>query len=469
MRLYFLGIGGTLMGSLALLAKQQGHQVSGFDKALYPPMSEQLAATGVKVFEGFEPKQMKPTPDLAVIGNAGLPRGHEAIEHVLDNNVPYLSGAEWLGNTVLRGRWAIAVAGTHGKTTTASMIAHILDQAGLDPGFLIGGLPGNFEASARLGTGRHFVVEADEYDTSYFDRRSKFRHYRPRTLVLNNLEYDHADIFDDLAQIQFQFHHLVRSVPGNGLIIAPTSDRNLDEVLKQGCWTTVTRFGPGTRRRIPQVDPELTGDQWRARGIAPDASRFNVWLNDANVGAVSWSLIGRHNADNALAALAAAHHAGASPESAISALHSFAGPRRRMELIVDRPGLKVYDDFAHHPTAIRTTLEGLRAKVGNDRIVAVVEPRTHTMSLGTLREDLTNCCVAADEAIWFRGENIQWNVAEIARASLVPARVENDIGVLTAKIAAFEEGTKRPTHVVIMSNGAFGGIYERLRERLAPA
>ena len=467
MRLYFLGIGGTLMGSLALLAKQQGHHVSGFDKVLYPPMSEQLAATGIQVFEGFDPRQMEPPPDLAVIGNAGLPRGHEAIEYVLDNDIRYVSGAEWLGNTVLRDRWTIAVAGTHGKTTTASMIAHILDQAGLDPGFLIGGLPGNFEASSRLGTGRHFVVEGDEYDTSYFDRRSKFLHYRPRTLVLNNLEYDHADIFDDLAQIQFQFHHLVRSVPGNGLVIAPTSDRNIDDVLRRGCWTTVTKFGPGTKRRIPGVDPDLTGDQWRARGISADASRFNVWSNDNNVGAVSWSLMGRHNVDNALAALAAVCHCGVNPESAISALSSFKGPRRRMELIVDRPGLKIYDDFAHHPTAIRTTLEGLRGKVGNDRIVAVVEPRTHTMSLGTLREDLTNCCVAADESIWFRGENIQWNVAEIARESLVPATVENDIGVLTARIAALEDGSKRPTHVVIMSNGAFGGIYERLRERLA--
>lgn len=465
MRLYFLGIGGTLMGSLALLAKQQGHQVSGFDRAFYPPMSDQLAASAIRVFEGFDPAQLRPKPDLAVIGNAGLPRGHDAVEYVLDNDLPYLSGAEWLGTEVLRGRWTIAVAGTHGKTTTASMVAHILDQAGLAPGFLIGGAPGNFDASARLGAGHCFVVEADEYDTSYFDRRSKFLHYRPKTLILNNLEFEHADIFDDLAEIQFQFHHLVRAVPSNGLIVAPGNDRHVDDVLRQGCWTPVVRFGSAAWRRAV-VDSELTSDQWRSTNVASDGSRFGVTLNARSVGSVNWALIGRHNVDNALAAVAAARHAGVRPTDSVAALNSFKNCKRRMELIVDRPGLKVYDDFAHHPTAIRATLESLRARVGNQRIVAVVEPSTHTMSLGTLREELTNCCAAADESVWFRGDNIQWNVAEIARASLVPATVESDVGRLTTQIVALDGGTERCTHVVIMSNGAFGGIYERLQKRL---
>lgn len=467
MRLYFLGIGGTLMGSLAQLAQQKGFEVSGFDRALYPPMSEQLAAAGIEVFEGFDPAQLRPPPDLAVVGNAAMPRGHEAVEYVLEHDIPYTSGAEWLGETVLRERWTIAAAGTHGKTTTASMIAHILDHAGLDPGFLIGGVPANFPASARLGTGPCFVVEADEYDTSYFDRRSKFLHYRPKTLVINNLEFDHADIFDDLEQIQYQFHHLVRAVPRSGLIIAPSRDANVEATLKQGCWTPVSTFDLAEDGELPQDSKIATADQWLAVDIEPDGGRFAVSLNGVRIGSVDWELIGRHNVANALAALAATRHAGVPASHGIAALGTFRGVRRRMELIVDRPGLKVYDDFAHHPTAIRTTLQGLRARVGDDLVVAVVEPRTHTMSLGTLRDDLTNCCAAADEAIWFRGDNIKWDVAEVARDSPVPASVETDIDTLVDRIAAFETDGARPTHVVAMSNGAFGGIYERLRKRLA--
>lgn len=467
MRLYFLGIGGTLMGSLAQLAQQKGFEVSGFDRALYPPMSEQLAAAGIEVFEGFDPAQLRPPPDLAVVGNAGMPRGHEAVEYVLEHDIPYTSGAEWLGDAVLRERWTIAAAGTHGKTTTASMIAHILDHAGLDPGFLIGGVPVNFPASARLGSGPFFVVEADEYDTSYFDRRSKFLHYRPKTLVINNLEFDHADIFADLEQIQYQFHHLVRAVPRSGLIIAPSRDANIEATLKQGCWTPVSTFDLAEDGEPPKDSKMATADQWHAVDIDPDGGRFAVSLNGVRIGSVDWELIGRHNVANALAALAATRHAGVPVSHGIAALGTFRGVRRRMELIVDRPGLKVYDDFAHHPTAIRTTLQGLRARVGDDLVVAVVEPRTHTMSLGTLRDDLTNCCAAANEAIWFRGDNIQWDVAEVARDSPVPASVETDIDTLVDRIAAFETDATRPTHVVAMSNGAFGGIYERLRKRLA--
>ena len=469
MRLYFLGIGGTLMGSLAQLAKQKGFAVSGFDRALYPPMSDQLAAAGIEVFEGFDPAQLRPPPDLAIVGNAGMPRGHEAVEYVLDHGLPYRSGAEWLGEAVLPGRWTIAAAGTHGKTTAASMIAHILDKAGLDPGFLIGGVPVNFPTSARLGTGPFFVVEADEYDTSYFDRRSKFLHYRPRTLVINNLEFDHADIFDDLEQIQYQFHHLVRAVPRSGLIIAPSCDANVEATLKRGCWTPVSTIGLVEDGETPVDSTMATADQWHAVDIDADGSRFTVALNGTHVGPVDWKLMGRHNVANALAALAATQHAGVPAADGIAALGTFRGVRRRMELIVDLPGLKVYDDFAHHPTAIRSTLEGLRARVGSERIVAVVEPRTHTMSLGTLRADLTTCCAAADEAIWFRGDNVQWDVGQVAKDSLVPASVETDIGRLVEGIAGYEADRSLPTHVVVMSNGAFGGIYDRLRQRLGAA
>lgn len=468
-RLYFLGIGGTLMGGLALLARQMGCQVGGFDRALYPPMSDQLAAAGIAVFEGFDAAQLRPAPDLVVVGNAKLPRGHAAIEAVLERNLPYVSGAEWLGNAVLRGRWTIAAAGTHGKTTTAGMVAHILDRAGLDPGFLIGGAPGNFDVSARLGSGVGFVVEADEYDTSYFDRRSKFVHYRPQTLIVGNIEHDHADIFDDVGQIQTQFHHLLRTVPGNGLIVAPAADARVDEVLAMGCWTPVVRFGVASAA-LPDGPGEgegRRGDFWHVRGAAADGSRFTVMRGGEAVGDVSWSLVGMHNVANALAAVAAARHAGARAEDAVAALASFKSGRRRLEPIVERPALTIYDDFAHHPTAIRATLAGLRAKVGGERIVAVVEPRTHTMSLGTLRAELSTCCADADQAIWFRGGNIRWDVREVAAASPIPATVEDDIDRLVDAIAALDGGA--PCHVLLMSNGPFGGIYSKLRARFAAA
>lgn len=456
-RLFFLRIGGTLMGSLALLARQLGYEVAGFDDALYPPMSDLLRDADIRLFEGFEPSQLQPPPDLVIVGNANLPRGHPAIEHVLDGNLPYTSGAAWLGDAVLRPRWPIAVAGTHGKTTTASMVAHILERAGLAPGFLIGGVPVNFGTSARLGDGPLFVVEADEYDTSYFDRRSKFVHYRPRTLVVNNLEHDHADIFADLGQIQTQFHHLLRTVPGNGLIVAPVADANVDAVLDAGCWTPVTRFAPSS-----------ADSGWSAVDMAADSSAFAVCRDGEPVGEVRWPLLGEHNVANGLAAIAATHHAGVAPEAAAAALGTFAGVKRRLELIVATPTLRIYDDFAHHPTAIRTTLAGLRAHVGQERIVAVVEPRTHTMSLGTLREELATCCASADEAIWFRGANIRWDVGEVAAASPVPAAIETDMDSLLARIVALAAPNAADrTHVVLLSNGAFGGIYERLKQRFA--
>ena len=456
-RLYFLGIGGTLMGSLALLAREQGHHVRGFDQKLYAPMSDQLAAADVEVFEGFEPSQLRPAPDIVVIGNAKLPRGHPAVEHVLESGLRYTSGAQWLGEAVLPGRWVVAVSGTHGKTTTASLVAHILEWAGLAPGFLIGGVPSGFGASARLGRGECFVVEADEYDTSYFDRRSKFVHYRPRTLVINNLELDHADIFADVEQMQIQFHHLLRTVPAGGLVIAPAMDANVEKVLNMGCWTPVVRFGDG---------PANGCDRWLATDRAADGSRFVVRLNGGRECAVSWPLIGEHNVCNGLAAIAAARHAGVPPALAADALGAFAGVKRRLERIVDLPRLRVYDDFAHHPTAIASTLRGLRAKVGGERIVAVVEPGTHTMSLGALRASLAQCCAAADEAIWFRGPNIRWDVDGLVRASPVPASVTTDIDQLVERIVAMRARARGRCHVVLMSNGAFGGLYAKLAARL---
>ena len=464
---YFLGIGGTLMGSLAQLAKQMGFAVTGSDTALYPPMSDQLAAAGITVFEGFDPAQLDPAPDMIVIGNAGLPRGHEAVEYILEAGLPYTSGAAWLGNVVLRNRWVLAVAGTHGKTTTASMLAWILDQAGLSPGYLIGGAPQNFSQSARLGDTPFFVVEADEYDTSYFDRRSKFVHYRPRTLILNNLEYDHADIFDDLRAIQTQFHNLLRTVPGNGLILAPCQDEALNEVLGMGCWSHLSRIGPGPLRRPIEAD---NGELWEVSAPSNDGRAFDVVLNNNTLGRIEWRLIGQHNQSNALNAIAAARHAGVPPEHAIAALNKFEGVKRRMEVLYDNATFTLYDDFAHHPTAIRSTLEGLRKRVGSERIIAIIEPRTHTMSLGTLRHELTTCCAAADEVWWFRGENIKWDLTEVTQHSVVPARLfDNHDKLIDAVVQAATnpDGQGRKRHALIMSNGAFGGIYQKLVERLS--
>jgi UDP-N-acetylmuramate: L-alanyl-gamma-D-glutamyl-meso-diaminopimelate ligase len=459
--IYFLGIGGTLMGSLAQLAKEKGYRVSGSDKALYPPMSDQLSRANIAIYEGFDPAQLDPEPDLVVIGNAGLPRGHPGVEYVLERGLPYTSGAEFLGREILADRWVLAVSGTHGKTTTASMLAWILEQAGLAPGYLIGGVPKNFDVSARLGKDPFFVVEADEYDTSYFDRRSKFVHYHPRTLIINNLEYDHADIFPDLAAIQTQFHHLIRTIPGGGLIVAPASDDNVHEVLQMGCWTPTARFGPASHRPALEQD---NGEQWRAEST--EGTAFNVFLNDDNLGMVRWSQLGEHNMMNGLAAIAAARHAGVQPERAIDALSDFSGVLRRMDLIAEVGETFVYDDFAHHPTAIRKTLQGLRKQVGNDEIIAIVEPRSHTMSLGTLRDELTTCCAAADAVYWFRGENIKWDLSEVVQACVVPAHQHDDLDRLMDALAKLP---KRRRHLVIMSNGSFGGIYARLPERLRAA
>jgi UDP-N-acetylmuramate: L-alanyl-gamma-D-glutamyl-meso-diaminopimelate ligase len=431
-------------------------------------MSDQLAAADIEVHEGFDPIHLDPAPDMVVVGNAQLPRGHPGIEYILERGLPYTSGAEWLGREILQGRWVLAVSGTHGKTTTASMLAHILDRTGLDPGFLIGGVPRDFGRSARLGSTPFFVVEADEYDTSYFDRRSKFVHYRPRTLVINNLEYDHADIFPDLAAIQTQFHHLLRTVPGGGLIVAPEHDEAVDHVLRMGCWTPVARVRGSQRpRKVAKVGSD-SGDLWIARQIAADGSKFTPNLNDTPLGEVEWGQLGQHNVTNALNAIAAARHAGVPAEHAIEALSSFQGVTRRLELIAEVGPVRVYDDFAHHPTAIRTTLQGLRKHVGVDEIIAVIEPRSHTMSLGTLRDELANCCAAADAVYWFRGENIKWDLTEVVHASVIPATMDDDLSHLIRTLVGLPPPKTR-RHIVIMSNGAFGGIHGTLRDALTRA
>lgn len=460
-----MGIGGTLMGSLAILAKEAGYVVSGSDQKIYPPMSDLLAEAQIEISEGFSPENLTPPPDLVIVGNAGLPRGHPGIEYMLEQGLPFASGAEWLGREILSNRWVIAASGTHGKTTTASMIAWILEYAGLEPGFVIGGAPNNFEQSARLGKGPFFVVEADEYDTSYFDRRSKFVHYRPRTLAINNLEFDHADIFADLAAIQAQFHLLLRTVPANGLIVAPELDTGVNQVLKQGCWTPVSRVNQSLRETTQRQRIEQeTGEIWHTPNAASDGHRFDVWMNDTSYGTVEWPLLGNHNINNGLTAIAAARHAGVPAAQAVAALSEFKGVRRRMELIATIGSTRVYDDFAHHPTAIRTTLQGLRNAVGADEIIAVIEPRTHTMALGALQDELKTCCAPADQICWFRGDNVKWDIHSVAANCVVPASVDDDMETLLQRLS---KPSDKPRHIVIMSNGSFQNIYQRLPERLA--
>ena len=427
MHIHILGICGTLMGSIALLARELGHQVTGTDENVYPPMSTQLENAGIGLSTGYTAECVPTGTELVIVGNANLPRGNPALETVMNRGITYTSGAEWLGRYLLADRWVIAVAGTHGKTTTTSMISWILEYAGLNPGFLIGGIPKNFEQSSRLGADPFFVIEADEYDTSYFDRRSKFLHYRPRTLVMNNLEFDHADIFEDLDAIKAQFHLLLRSVPSEGLVIHPHDDANLDDVLAQGCWTPTLAIG---------------GEQLKAVLQSEDGSRFSVVLSGKTKGEVSWSMTGNHNVSNALSAIAAARHVGVSPEVACEALSGFEGVKRRMELIHSepilskpghsKPGLHIYDDFAHHPTAIDTTLAGLRNKVGSERILAIIEPASHTMKLGIHESTLANSARHADQIIWFQPASIKWDMQKLSDGNM---SLESDIEELVKTVA----------------------------------
>jgi UDP-N-acetylmuramate: L-alanyl-gamma-D-glutamyl-meso-diaminopimelate ligase len=454
MHVHILGICGTFMGGIAALARAAGHRVTGSDRSVYPPMSEQLAALGIELIEGYEPEQLKLKPDVVVVGNV-MSRGNPLIEALLESNIPYTSGPEWLARHVLASRWTLAVAGTHGKTTTSSVLAWILEYAGLDPGFLIGGVPGNFNVTARLGGGEHFVVEADEYDTAFFDKRAKFVHYRPRTAVLNNLEHDHADIYPDVASIQWQFHQLLRMVPRHGTVVANAGDANVMHVIDMGCWTPVERFASGA-----------TGDTaWYALA-APDGdySNFLVMEGNRQVGEVTWPMVGRHNAENALAAMLAARHAGVKIETALAALKEFKGIRRRMEVrgVVD--GITVYDDFAHHPTAVDTTIDGLRRRIGPARLIAVLEPRSNTMKLGTHRDALAKSLSRADHVWMYQGPTVQWDVAGSVASLGARASVATDIDQL---VATLDATLVAGDHVLIMSNGGFGGIHEKLLQRLA--
>jgi UDP-N-acetylmuramate: L-alanyl-gamma-D-glutamyl-meso-diaminopimelate ligase len=449
LHLHIVGIAGTFMGGIAALARAAGHRVTGSDRAVYPPMSTQLAALGIDLIEGYDPDQLALQPDVFVIGNV-MSRGNALVEAILDSGRRYESGPEWLARNVLAGRWVLGVAGTHGKTTTTSLLAWILECAGMEPGFLVGGVPLDFGVSARLGAGRHFVVEADEYDTAFFDKRAKFVHYRPRTAILNNLEHDHADIYPDVASIQRQFHLLLRTVPGNGRLVVNAADRHLDEVLEMGCWTPVERF---------TADASATAD-WRV--VADPASgyaRFAVMHGEREVGEVEWSTLGRHNAENALAALVAARHAGVDEQAALEALRRFGGVRRRLELRGTVDGVLVYDDFAHHPTAIATTLEGVRRTAGGGRVIAVLEPRSNTMKLGTHRAALAESLRGADRVFVYRSPEVRWDVAGAMQPLGALATVHDDLERLTSALVAESRPGDR---MVLMSNGAFGGLHERL-------
>jgi len=437
MHIHILGICGTFMGGIAVLAKQAGHKVTGCDAGVYPPMSTQLENQGIALTEGFDPAQIRLAPDMFVIGNV-VSRGNPLMEEILNRGLPYMSGPQWLAEHVLKDKWTLAVAGTHGKTTTSAMLAWILEYAGLQPGFLIGGVPQNFGVSARLTDSPFFVVEADEYDTAFFDKRSKFVHYHPRTAVLNNLEFDHADIFPDLAAIETQFHHLVRTVPGNGLIVANGRESSLDRVLARGCWTPVERFGT-------------------AQGWAIGAAGA-VAFKEEYQGTLNWPLLGEHNRMNALAAIAAARHAGVPAGFGIEALAKFENVKRRMEVRGVANGITVYDDFAHHPTAIATTVAGLRHKVDGARILAVLEPRSNTMKLGVMKDALPGSLKDADQVFCY-GANLGWDAA----AALAPlgdkAQTFDDLDQLVTAVTAIA----RPgDHVLVMSNGGFGGVHEKL-------
>ena len=450
--IHILGICGTFMGGIALLARELGYRVTGSDASVYPPMSTQLRAAGIDLMEGYLPEHLQPPPDCVVVGNA-MTRGNPLVEYLLNSGLPYTSGPQWLAEHVLQGKWVLAVSGTHGKTTTSSMLAWILEHAGMATGFLIGGVPANFGISARCGNSDFFVVEADEYDTAFFDKRSKFVHYRPRTLAINNLEFDHADIFDDLAAIQRQFHHLLRCVPGDGLIVYRHGVEAIDQVLAMGCWTPVTSFSIG----------EASTADWRAQLLASDGSAFRLMSSDGTSVDVQWPHCGAHNVENALAALAAARHVGIAPEVATRALAQFQGVKRRLELLGAPGDVAVYDDFAHHPTAIATTLQGLRARAGTGRVLALVEPRSNTMRMGEHREQLAAATAAADRVYWFQPAGMNWSLESVVAQSQVPASVVGDVDELVQQVAG---EVRAGDQVVIMSNGGFGGIHQKLLERL---
>jgi UDP-N-acetylmuramate: L-alanyl-gamma-D-glutamyl-meso-diaminopimelate ligase len=454
LHIHILGICGTFMGGLAVIARQLGYQVSGSDQNVYPPMSTQLEQQGIQLMDGYCAENLDGNPDLVIIGNA-LSRGNPEVEEVLNRGLNYVSGPQWLAEHVMHDKWVLGVAGTHGKTTTASMLSWILEHQGFNPGFLIGGIPLNFGISARLGGGlenksEFFVIEADEYDSAFFDKRSKFVHYRPRTAILNNLEFDHADIFPDLDAIKRQFHHLVRTIPGEGLVISPKSDVNINDVLAMGCWTPVENTSINAHA------------QWNAELLKADGGQFSVLFENNQQGIVDWSLTGEHNVYNALSAIAAANHIGILPKDAIAALSQFENVKRRMEVIAKINGVTLYDDFAHHPTAIASTLDGLRKQVGEERIIAIVEPRSNTMRLGIHTETLAKSLANADLAIMYQPLNLDWDLSKLNNyVDNIEIYQSVDAIIAKLKVEACAGG-----HFVLMSNGSFGGIYQRLQKEL---
>ncbi len=453
MHIHILGICGTFMGSLAILAKQLGYQVSGSDQHVYPPMSTQLEEQGIKLSEGYDPAHLQDKPDMIVVGNT-CSRGNPAVEYVLNEGLPYCSGPQWLAEHVLQDRWVLAVAGTHGKTTTTTMLSWILECAGLQPGFLIGGVPKNFDASARLGEQAYFVIEADEYDSAFFDKRSKFIHYKPRTVIMGNLEFDHADIFPNLEAIQTQFHHLVKIIPQNGLIISPSDNVNLAAVFEKGSWAPHESFSIGRN-----VDSD-----WQVDLLEDDGSRFQVKHGDQE-SEVHWPLLGQHNVQNAVAAIAAAAHVGVSVQQSCDALAKFSGVKRRMEELGNINGVRVYDDFAHHPTAIKTTLEGKRAALDasageqEERLIAVIEARSNTMKMGYHQNTLAESLNAADKVYWYKNADTKLDLGAIASSCAADFIVQESVDAL---IETLVKASQVGDHIVIMSNGGFEGFHQRL-------
>jgi len=473
MHIHILGICGTFMGSLAVLAKQLGHRVSGSDADVYPPMSTQLQEQGIELQEGFNPEHLEPSPDLVIIGNA-LSRGNAAVEYVLNQGLNYCSGPQWLAQYVLPGKWVLAVAGTHGKTTSSAILTWILEYAGLKPGYLIGGVCNNLPSSASVGDSSFFVVEADEYDSAFFDKRSKFIHYAPRTAVLNNLEFDHGDIFEDLAAIEKQFHHFVRTIPGDGLIISPRGDSNIEAVLQMGCWTGRQQFGIEVAEEVCKKLAANGGVFWNAILGNKQGSEFELAkYGQGSTGevmnrvSINWGMTGRHNVANAMAAIAAAHHVGVEVATAAAALAQFKGVKRRLEFLGEIEGIKVFDDFAHHPTAIATTLDGmvasLSAQTGDSRLIAVIEPRSNTMKSGIHQKQLVAACQSADIVVWRKPERSGLDFSALVAASRAPGYAFTEIEDI---LSFLEENSRAGDNIVIMSNGSFGGIHAKLLKTL---
>lgn len=451
MRLHILGICGTFMAGIALIAKQKNFTVIGSDTNIYPPMSTHLAEHKIPIFEGYAEKNLLPHPDLVIMGNT-MTRGNPCVEYVLNQNIPYISGPQWLAENVLRDYHVLAVSGTHGKTTVSSLLSWILEYAGLNPGFLIGGISNNFKSSARLGK-NFFVIEADEYDTAFFDKRSKFMHYRPKTLIINNLEFDHADIFPNLDAIQTQFSYLLRTIPSQGLIICPKIDKNLQNVISRGCWTPIEYTG----------NMENNDVIWRTTLLKSDASQFTIYFKNKKQGEIHWTLIGDHNAANAIIAIAAAQHIGVSPNISIAALNQFQGIKRRLELYKEINGITLYDDFAHHPTAIATTLAGLRKKIGNNkRILVILEAGTHTMRSGIHRETLGASLQNADN-VWLLRPQANWDLEEALQTSSIPIFICDSIADVIQKVV---KEARVSDHIVIMSNRGFGNMHKKLAQAL---